>query len=95
MRGSVRSEPLTASGRALRAAKRMGVADALYAITIVAALTLKRDTELGSIECGMRAAFAILENDPLSVYPFGLDKVPVRGTVVGGRNFRCSEIGAG
>ena len=86
---------LTSSGRVLGAAERIGVADALYAVTIGAAFTLKLDTELGSIECGKRADFAILEDDPLSVDPARLHEVPVWGTVVGGRVFPCSEIGPG
>ena len=77
--------------RVLGTSERISVADALYAVTIGAAFTLKLDTELGSIECGKRADFAILEDDPLSVDPARLDKVPVWGTVVGGRIFPCSE----
>ena len=84
---------LTSSGRVLGAGERISVADALYAVTIGAAFTLKLDTELGSIECGKRADFAILEDDPLSVDPARLHEVPVWGTVVGGRIFPCSEIG--
>ena len=79
----------------LGTSEKISVADALYAVTIGAAFTLKLDTELGSIECGKRADFAILEDDLLSVDPARLDKVPVWGTVVGGRIFPCSEIGPG
>ena len=86
---------LTSSGRVLGTAERIGVADALHSVTIGAAFTLKLDTELGSIECGKRADFAILEDDPLSVDPARLHQVPVWGTVVGGRIFPCSEIGPG
>jgi len=86
---------LTSSGRVLGEAERIGVADALYAVTIGAAFTLKIDTELGSIECGKRADFAILEDDPLAVDPARLREVRVWGTVVGGRIFPCSEIGPG
>ena len=86
---------LTSSGRVLGAGERISVADALYAVTIGAAFTLELDTELGSIESGKRADFAILEDDPLSVEPARLHEVPVWGTVVGGRVFPCSEIGPG
>ena len=85
----------TTSGRVLGEAERISVADALHAITIGAAFTLKLDTELGSIECGKRADFAILEDDPLAVDPAKLHEVAVWGTVVGGRVFPCSEIGPG
>ena len=77
----------TASGRVLGEAERLTVADALHAITLGAAFTLKLDTEIGSIETGKRADFAILEDDPLAVAPAALKDVAVWGTVVGGRVF--------
>ena len=85
----------TTTGRVLGTEERVSVADALHAVTIGAAFTLKLDTEIGSIECGKRADFAILEDDPLAVDPAKLHEVPVWGTVVGGRVFPNSEIGAG
>jgi hypothetical protein len=45
------------------------VADALRAITLGAAYTLKLDREIGSIECGKRADFCVLDGDPTSVPP--------------------------
>ena len=77
----------TASGRVLGEAERLTVADALHAITLGAAFTLKLDTEIGSIETGKRADFAILEDDPLAVEPAALKDVAVWGTVVGGQVF--------
>ena len=71
------------------------VADALHAITLGAAFTLKLDTEIGSIEAGKRADFAILEDDPLAVDPAALEDVAVWGTVVGGRVFPNPEPEAG
>ena len=85
----------TSTGRVLGTGERVSVADALHAVTIGAAYTLKLDTEIGSIECGKRADFAILEDDPLAVDPAELRDVPVWGTVVGGRIFPNSEIGTG
>ena len=78
---------VTASGRVLGEAERLPAADALRAVTLGAAFTLKLDGEIGSIETGKRADFAILEEDPLAVDPAALKDVAVRGTVVGGRVF--------
>ena len=83
----------TASGRVLGPAERLTIPDALHAVTLGAAFTLKLDTEIGSIETGKRADFAILEDDPLAVGPAALKDIPVWGTVVGGRVFPVSEIG--
>ncbi len=78
---------LTASGRLLGAYERIGVAEALRAVTLGAAHTLHLDGEIGSIECGKRADFAVLEDDPLSVAPERLKDVGVWGTVQDGRVF--------
>ncbi|RPH40123.1 MAG: amidohydrolase, partial [Burkholderiales bacterium] len=77
----------TASGRLLGAHERIPVADALRAITLGAAWTLHLDGEIGSIECGKRADFAVLEDDPFEVAPEALKDVGVWGTVHGGRIF--------
>ena len=82
---------LTASGRTLGEAEKISVADALRAITLGAAYTLKLDEELGSIDVGKRADFAILEDDPLEVAPEKLKDVPVWGTVLGGRVFEAPK----
>ena len=84
----------TASGRVLGPAERITVGDALHAITLGAAFTLKLDTAIGSIETGKRADFAILEDDPLAVDPAALKDIGVWGTMVGGRAFPVAEIGA-
>lgn len=78
---------LTASGRVLGAAERIGVADALRAITLGAAYTLRLDGEIGSIECGKRADFCVLHDDPMEAAPEKLKDVRVWGTVQGGRVF--------
>ncbi len=78
---------LTASGRVLGAAERITVDEALRAITLGAAYTLKLDGEIGSIECGKRADFAVLEDDPSAVAPQALKNVRVWGTVQGGHVF--------
>jgi predicted amidohydrolase YtcJ len=80
---------LTASGRVLGAHERIGAAEALRAVTLGAAYTLHLDGELGSIECGKRADFAVLEDDPLSVPADRIRDVGVWGTVCGGRVFEA------
>ena len=82
----------TASGRILGKHERISVTDALRTITLGAAYTLKLDGEVGSIECGKRADFAILEEDPTEVSPTALKDVPVWGTVLGGRIFEAAAI---
>jgi predicted amidohydrolase YtcJ len=85
---------ITSSGQVLGAGECISVSDALHAITIGAAYTLKLDGEIGSIETGKKADFTILEDDPLSVAPEALKDIPIWGTVIGGRVFPCADIGA-
>ena len=85
---------LTASGRVLGAHECIPVADALRAITLGAAYTLKLDHEIGSIECGKRADLCVLEDDPTAVAPLALKDVRVWGTVLGGRVFDAGSVRA-
>jgi len=85
----------TSSGRVLGPSECITVDQALYAITLGAAYTLKLDTELGSIETGKRADFTILEDDPQSVDPIALKDIGVWGTVLSGRVFACDDIPRG
>jgi predicted amidohydrolase YtcJ len=78
---------VTPKGRVLGAAERLTVPQALRAITLGAAWTLKLDHEIGSIECGKRADFCVLEDDPLAVDSAALKDVRVWGTVLSGRVF--------
>lgn len=79
----------TASGRVLGEAERIPVDEALRAITLGAAHTLKLDHLIGSIEPGKLADFAVLEDDPTVMAPERLRDVRVWGTVVGGRVFEA------
>ena len=72
-------------------AEKISVADALRAITLGAAYTLKLDEQLGSIEVGKCADFGILDDDPLAVAPEKLKDVPVWGTVLGGKIFQAPK----
>ncbi len=78
---------ITAKGRVQGEHERISVAEALHAITLGAAYTLHLDGEVGSLEVGKRADFAVLEEDPAAVDPMELKDVPVWGTVQGGRVF--------
>jgi predicted amidohydrolase YtcJ len=78
---------ITAAGRVLGPEERIPVADALRAITLGAAYTLRLDGEIGSIEVGKRADFCVLAEDPLAVRPEALKDIPVWGTVLGGVPF--------
>ena len=74
----------TMSGETLGAAQKISVEDALYAITLGAAYTLKLDHEIGSISPGKVADFAMLGDDPTAIAASNLHKLPVLGTVSGG-----------
>ena len=78
----------TASGRTLGEHEKISVADALHAVTIGAAYTLKLDHLVGSIESGKFADFAVLEDNPYEVAPKNLKDVQVWGTVVSGMTFQ-------
>ncbi|MEL7273700.1 MAG: amidohydrolase [Pseudomonadota bacterium] len=82
----------TVSGRTQGEAEGISVADALNAITLGAAYTLKLDGEIGSIETGKRADFAILDDDPEAVDPMDLKDVSVWGTVQDGRIFSAGDL---
>lgn len=75
---------LTASGEVLGENERITVDDALHACTIGAALQLNLDHEMGSIEAGKLADFAVLDDDPYAVDPKALKDIGVWGTVLGG-----------
>ena len=76
---------ITEQGTVLGEAQRITVAEALRLVTLGAAYTLHMDAEIGSIEAGKRADFAVLADDPLEVAPEHLRDVEVVGTVLDGR----------
>ena len=82
----------TASGRVLGTEERISVADALRTITLGAAYTLGLDSEIGSIEVGKSADFAVLEDDPAEIGGDKLADVRIWGTVQGGRIFAAETI---
>jgi hypothetical protein len=80
---------VTPKGRVLGEREKLTVPQALHAITLGPAWTLKLDHEIGSIECGKRADFCVLDDDPLGVDPAALKDIRVRGTVLSGRVFEA------
>ncbi|KDB64833.1 amidohydrolase [Bordetella bronchiseptica] len=83
---------VTAGGRILGSQERIPVMDALHAMTLGAAYTLKLDHLIGSIEVGKLADFAVLEADPLEVAPQDLAGIGIWGTVLGGRSFPAPQL---
>ncbi|WP_300034048.1 amidohydrolase [uncultured Roseobacter sp.] len=75
----------TMSGAVLGPEERIDVSEALELITLGAARTLRLDHEIGSIEPGKRADFAVLGADPAAGDGSPLKDIPVLGTVSGGR----------
>jgi len=82
----------TISGRILGESERISIDQALRAITLGAAYTLKLDSEIGSIEVGKKADFAVLEDDPYDVSPENIKDIKVWGTVQSGRIFSAENI---
>ena len=82
----------TASGRVLGEAERIDVQQALSAITLGAAYTLKMDQEVGSLEVGKFADFCVLEDDPFTLPAERLKDARVWGTVLGGRVFEAPHV---
>ena len=83
---------ITASGRVQGESEKISVAEALYAVTMGAAITLKMDHQVGSIDVGKRADFAVLDSDPTQVDPMALKDIQVWGTVQAGRIFEAATI---
>jgi predicted amidohydrolase YtcJ len=73
------------SGLVLGPEERIDVELALELITLGAARTLKLENEIGSIEPGKRADFAILGDDPTKGDGSELKDIPVLGTMFAGR----------
>ncbi|MEY4751949.1 MAG: hypothetical protein RIQ60_4163 [Pseudomonadota bacterium] len=75
----------TPSGRVLGPNEALSIEQALHAVTLGPAWTLGLEHEIGSIEVGKRADFAVLADDPRTVSPEALKTLPVRATVLGGQ----------
>lgn len=75
---------LTESGAVLGPEERISVDDAIHAITLGAAYTLRMDHLVGSVEPGKYADFAVLEASPFDTAAQELRDIKVAGTISGG-----------
>lgn len=78
---------VTPSGRVAGPEQRIGVHDALRAVTIEAAFSWNREDELGSIEVGKIANLTVLDEDPYEVESHRIGNIPIRSTMFEGRIF--------
>jgi predicted amidohydrolase YtcJ len=74
----------TAGGRVLGPSERIGARDALALYTRGAAFALHREDEIGSLEPGKLADFAVLDGSPLDADPERIADIGVLATVIGG-----------
>ena len=75
---------VTPKGRVLGEEQKISAYEALWAVTMGAAYQMHLDHELGSIESGKLADFAVLDESPLTVDPMAIRDIAVHGTVVAG-----------
>ena len=75
----------TPKGRVLGEYQKLTLQEALHAITLGGAYSLNMDAEVGSIETGKRADFAVLQSDPIEQGAEGLKDVKVLSTVLSGQ----------
>ena len=78
---------LTFSGRTLGDYEKINKMEALYAITLGAAFTLKIDHEVGSLETGKKADCCVLEEDPFDVDEIKFKDQKILGTIKGGKPY--------
>ena len=81
---------VTPKGRILGETEKISAYEALRAVTVSAAYQMHLDHEVGSLEAGKRADFAVLGDDPLTVEPMRIRDIPVWGTVLGGVKHQAS-----
>jgi hypothetical protein len=87
------TERISRSGRVIGPEERIGVAEALRAITIDAAYQYFEEADKGSIEVGKRADFAVLERNPLDATAEELRTIQVVETIKDGETVWSVEDG--
>jgi predicted amidohydrolase YtcJ len=73
------------SGKVRAPAERVDVARAMRMVTVDAAYTLGQEDNMGSIETGKFADFAVLDADPQEVDAMKIKDIGVVATILGGR----------
>ncbi len=81
------------SGRVVGEQERITPQQAMRAVTLDAAYTARLEDEIGSIEPGKLANFAVLDQSPYQVEPQEIRNIQVMGTVYRGEVY-ASETGA-
>lgn len=76
---------ITTSGRVAAPDQKVSRENALKAVTINAAYSLKTEDQMGSISPGKLANFTVLEDNPVTCDPMKIRDIRVWGTVVEGR----------
>jgi hypothetical protein len=84
----------TVSGRVAGPDQRLSVEQALRAVTLDAAQSLRLETEIGSIAPGKYANFTILDADPFDVEPAKIKDIGVWGTVFEGVPYPVAQTQA-
>ncbi len=79
------------SGKVLGQQEAITVEEAFRAITMGAAYDMGKEDEMGSIEIGKRANFAVFDVNPLKADPRSLKDIAARATIVDGRVFPISK----
>jgi len=74
----------TGAGRLLGPGEQLTAGDALAMYTTQAAFAARREDEIGSLEPGQLADFAVLDGNPLSVEPERIPDIQVVATVMDG-----------
>ena len=75
----------TASGRPFNLAEALTAEEAIRCYTLHSARAAFREGDLGSLEPGKLADFAVLSADPTAIAPEDIAAIDVLATVVGGR----------
>jgi predicted amidohydrolase YtcJ len=82
----------TMSGKVFAPSERLTLDQAIRAVTIDAAYMIGMENEIGSIEAGKLADFAVLDQDPYVAGVKGLRDIKVWGTVFEGKPFKAAIV---